>query len=95
MRRLWTVTVCAKAWGVTPFQAARELDEDPEVLNLICLSLLSYSEVKAQFDAAAGDMAKLKHLEGNDLLSQVRENAFRLRVERVTRAKAARAAAGK
>jgi hypothetical protein len=53
---------------------ARDLDNDPEQLSLLAIQVLSYGRAKAEYDAAMGDMQKLKHWKNSDLMDTVRTN---------------------
>ena len=50
--RLWLCAVVAREFGVLPSAVARDLDEDPEQLSLLCLSLLRYAEAHAAYRRA-------------------------------------------
>jgi len=53
---------------------ARDLDNDPEQLSLLAIQVLGYGTAKAEYDAAMGDMQKLKHWKNSDLMDTVRTN---------------------
>ena len=89
MRRLLTVARVAEAFHVLPSVAARALDEDPEQLDVLCLTVLSYASVKSQFDQAGTDDDALKHLKDHPHMLAVRRNAFDLHLERVAARRAA------
>ena len=77
----------AKAFGVLPSAAARDLDEDPEQLSLLCLPLLNYSDMKGIFDEAMrrgsdGDKMLAPYAD-SELMMAVRRNTLDLRRERV------------
>jgi len=83
------VTVAAGHWGVLPSVAARDLDDDPEQLALVCRALDLYSELKRTFDQADSE-DELKRYADSELMAQVKENSFGLHRERVARWKAER-----
>lgn len=89
MGRLWLIAAVAKAFHVLPSVAARDLDEDPERLSLLCLPLINYAEAKAAFDGAEDDEA-LKGWAGSKSMEAVTRNTFELHKERVARRKAER-----
>jgi hypothetical protein len=74
---LWTVANVAKAFGISPTQAARELDEDPEQTALSCLFLLNYARAKNAYDQVKGDPKKLRGW-SPDTLAEVTKNRFEL-----------------
>lgn len=84
----------AESWGVSPLQAARELDDDPEQLALVCIPLLRYAEAKRALDGAkTEDDAALKAWKGSPLMEAVKQNTVGLHKERKRRAAAERAEA--
>lgn len=92
MRRQFTVARVAETFHVLPSQVARALDDDAEQLDLVCLGLLGYANVKAQFDQAGSDDKSIEHLKDHPYMLSVRRNAFDLHLERVKRLKRAAAA---
>jgi hypothetical protein len=48
--RLFLVAQIAKEFGQLPSVVARDLDNDPEQLSVICRELLAYSDAKSVFD---------------------------------------------
>jgi hypothetical protein len=87
VRRLWTVAVIAKEFGVLPSVVARDLDRDAELMSLVCLDFLRYSEAKAAFDGAEDDNA-LKPWRGSEMMALVKEHTFEIRGERLRAQKA-------
>lgn len=81
--RIWVATRVAKEFGVLPSVAARDLDEDPERLSLIAVSLLAYSQAKSAYDAAEGDDKKLEAWKGSETMAKVRENTFTFMKQRM------------
>jgi hypothetical protein len=76
-------TRIAKEFGVLPSVAARDLDNDPERLSMIAVSLLAYSQAKAAYDAADGDDKKLEAWKDSDTMAEVRSNSFALMKDRM------------
>lgn len=73
----------ATTYSISPLQAARELDEDPEQLAIACMPLIGYARAKAAFDQAKGDPGKLEAWEGSETMALVERNTFeRLKRER-------------
>jgi len=72
----------ADQFHVLPSVAARDLDEDPERLSLVAISLLRYAHAKAEFDAADSDDS-LKHWKGSELMKTVKTNTFELHKARI------------
>jgi hypothetical protein len=87
VRRLWTVAVIAKEFGVLPSVVARDLDSDAELMALVCLDFLRYSEAKSVFDNAESDEA-LKPWRGSEMMAMVKEHTFDIRGERLRARKA-------
>lgn len=77
--RLWLVAVVAERFHVLPSVAARDLDEDPEHLSLLCMQLLRYAEAKNAFEAAEDKAA----LGSSEMMSRVARNTFDLHKERL------------
>lgn len=75
------IAVIADQFHVTPFQAARDLDDDPERLSIICTQMLRYAEAKRAFDSAkkADD---LKPWRDSLAMREVERNTFTLHHER-------------
>lgn len=67
----------AKTFGLSPLQAARDLDEDSEGVISGSLELLGYASIKSAYDEAKGDPKKLKHVPSN-LIATVTKNKFDL-----------------
>lgn len=67
----------AKAFNLSPLQAARDLDEDPDLTILGCLELLGYANVKAAVEQVKGDPKRLRGLP-SDLVATVTKNTFDL-----------------
>jgi hypothetical protein len=59
-------------YHVLPSEVARELDNDPERLAMICPELTQYARAKAA--AESGDDAQEKAWEGNPLMLLVRQH---------------------
>lgn len=78
-----TIARVAETFHVLPSQVARALDDDPEQLDIVCMGLLGYASVKAQFDQAGNDDSSIKHLEDHPFMLAVRKNTFDLHMERV------------
>lgn len=76
IHRLWTVAVIAKEFHVLPSVVARDLDEDPERLSLVCLQLLRYAEAKDAWDSNNKD--RIKAFSGSDMMKRVQEYEFDL-----------------
>jgi hypothetical protein len=68
---------------VLPTVAARDLDEDPERLSLVALSLLAYSQAKGAYDAARGDEKKLEAWKDSNTMRRVKDNSFAAMKERM------------
>jgi len=79
---LWLVTQVAEQFHVLPSVAARDLDDDPERLSLVAVSLLRYAHAKAEFDVADSD-DRLKHWKGSELMKTVKKNTFELHQARI------------
>lgn len=77
-----TIARVAETFHVLPSQAARALDDDAEQLDLVCLDLLTYAEIKGAFDRAGNDDKALEHLKDHPHMLAVRRNAFDLHSER-------------
>lgn len=74
MLRLWQAACVAKAFGVLPSQAARDLDNDPDRVSLACLKLLRYSEAKEVYDS--NDPRAISAWEGSRMMELVKEIDF-------------------
>lgn len=92
MLRIWLVTMVAKEFGVTPYQAAKDLDRDPELLSLRALNFLRYQECKSAFDNAKS-AESLAPWEGTAILKAVKKNHLALHKARKARKEALKAAA--
>ena len=64
-----------------PSVVARDLDEDPEQLSLVCYPLLQYAEAHAAYRRASA--SELKAWRGSRLMDQVTENDFALRAREI------------
>ena len=64
-----------------PSVVARDLDEDPEQLSLVCYPLLQYAEAHAAYRRASA--VELKAWRGSRLMDQVTENDFALRAREI------------
>jgi len=74
--------VVAETFHVLPSVAAKDLDDDPEYLSLLCLPLLRYAEAyHAERHAESEDA--LKPWKGNPVMEDVLRNKFELHKERV------------
>lgn len=82
VRRIWTIAIVAKEFGVLPSVVARDLDNDAEQLSLLCIEALRYSEAKRAFDSAE-DEESLKSWKGSAVMAAVDRNAFDLRKEAI------------
>jgi hypothetical protein len=71
--------VIAREFGVLPSAVARDLDDDPEQLSAVCLSMLRYAEAHAAYRRANKD--ELKGWSGNAVMAMVERNDF-AKVER-------------
>jgi hypothetical protein len=91
--RLWAITVAAEHWHVLPSVAARDLDDDPQQLALVCRTLSIYAQAKAAFDTATDD-SQLEAWKSSELMTQVQANAFAFHKERTARRKKERATRG-
>jgi hypothetical protein len=67
----------AKEFGISPVQAARELDEDPEQTSLQALVLLNYAEAKRAYDAVSGNPKKLRGW-SSDIMATITKNTWDL-----------------
>jgi hypothetical protein len=61
---------------------ARDLDEDPEQLALLCLPLFRYAEAKSAFDRSKAD-DDLAAWNGSKVMDDVVRNTLTLRKERI------------
>jgi hypothetical protein len=66
---------------VLPSVVARDLDEDPEQLSLVCFPLLQYAEAHSVYRRA--NASELKAWGGSRLMDQVTENDFALRAREI------------
>ena len=66
-----------------PTVAARDLDEDPERLSLLALTMLGYSQAKSAYDAANGDDKKLEPWKESNTMRAVKDNQFAAMKERM------------
>ena len=80
---MWIATRVAKEFGVLPSVAARDLDEDPERLSMIAVSLLAYSQAKSAWDAADGDPKNLEAWKDNDTMASVQTNVMTFAKQRI------------
>jgi hypothetical protein len=80
---MWIATRVAKEFNVLPSVAARDLDEDPERLSMIAVSLLAYSQAKNAYDAANGNEKMLEAWKNSEAMATVRSNTFDLMKERI------------
>lgn len=78
------IAVVADAFHQLPSVVARDLDDDPEQLSLVCLSLLQYAQAYRAYDTAKGDIEKTAWKD-SEIMSQVIQNAFDLHRERIAR----------
>ena len=69
----------AREFQVLPSVVARDLDSDPEMLSLECLSLLQYASAKALWDSDP----KRARSEGSAVMEQVIDNDFALAAEQM------------
>ena len=75
------VAVIAESFHVLPSEVARDLDEDPEQLSLLCIPLLKYAEAKRAFDAAK-DPKDLEPWRTSVMMALVKRNAASLSDDR-------------
>ena len=73
----------ANSYHVLPSQAARDLDNDPEQLSLVCLTLLNYADAKRAFDQAKDKTRDLAAWKDSNLMPHVERNTFDLHKERL------------
>ncbi len=87
MARLWQIAQVAKEYHVLPAVAARDLDEDPEQLSLVCLSLLNYGVGYNVYRAANKRQIEgfRKSPQGDRLMTLVQDIAFELTEEQMER----------
>jgi hypothetical protein len=50
--RIWTIATVAEAFHVLPSVVARDLDEDPEQLAIVCVQLLRYADAHRAYREA-------------------------------------------
>ena len=79
--RLWMIALLASEFKVLPTVVARELDEDPENLNLRCQQMLQYSAAKRAFDSGKEEL--MKPWSESKLMEQVEINTFAIRKKKV------------
>jgi hypothetical protein len=84
--RLITIARVAEAFHVLPSQVARDLDEDPEQLSLVCLSVLQYAEAHDAEKRSQGE-DDLKHWKGSKIMDMVIDTKLQLHKERFERRK--------
>lgn len=87
------MAVIAEAFHVLPSTVARDLDDDPEQISLLCLPLLSYARAKHAFDVAK-DQKDLEPWAKSMDMALVRRNKAALDEQRKVAAKAAATKAG-
>jgi hypothetical protein len=63
---------------------ARDLDEDPEQLALLCLPLFRYAEAKSALDRSKAD-DDLAGWKGSKVMDEVWTNTVRLKKERIAK----------
>jgi hypothetical protein len=80
---LWLATRVAKEFGVLPSVAARDLDDDPERLSIIAMTLLAYHQAKSAYDAVDGDDKKLEPWKDSNVMRRVKDNTFAAMKERL------------
>lgn len=82
MVRLWIIANVAETFHVLPSVAARDLDDDPERLSLLCISLLRYAEAHGAEERSKSkeDLAPWK---GSKIMELVLENKFALHKARL------------
>jgi hypothetical protein len=78
------IATVAETFHVLPSVAARDLDEDPERLSLLCLPLLRYAEAK-QAEENSKSEEELKAWKGSKIMEAVLENKFSLHKERIAK----------
>lgn len=81
MYRLWICATVGKEFGVLPSAVARDLDDDPEQLSLLCLPLLRYAEAWAAYRRA--NKAELKAWRGSAMMRKVEEIDFAIAEEQM------------
>ncbi len=86
VRRLWTIAVVANSYHVLPSVVARDLDNDPEQLSLVCLTLLNYADAKRAFER--GNEHELASWKDSPMMGHVEKNTFDLHQERLEQRKA-------
>lgn len=77
----------AETFHVLPTTVARDLDEDPERLSLLCLSVLRYAEAKSAEERSESE-SDLASWKGSQLMERVLENKFALHKEKTEARKA-------
>lgn len=77
MGRLWIIAAVAEAFHVLPTIVAREMDDDPENLSIICLQMLRYAEAK-RAEEVSKDEKDLEAWKGSWIMEQVLQNKFDL-----------------
>lgn len=87
MGRIWLIANVAAEFHVLPTAVARDLDEDPERLSLLCLSFLRYAEAKGAEERSESE-SDLAAWKGSQLMERVLENKFALHKEKAEARKA-------
>lgn len=83
VERLLILARVGQTFNTLPSVVARALDEDPERIDIICASFLTYAQGKAAYDAAKGDEKKLTAYSQN-LMDAVRRRTFDSHRQRLT-----------
>lgn len=79
MALLWQIAVIAREFHVLPTAVERDLYEDPEMLSMICVSLLRYSEAHAVYRSA--DKRAIKNWKRNPSAARLMETVERTGLE--------------
>jgi len=79
---MWALAVVARTFGVLPTVVARDLNEDPERLSLVCAEMLQYADAKTAYDQARDQNARNALVGSSRLAAEAEVNAFALAKER-------------
>lgn len=85
VQRLMLIHRLCEAYRLSPLEAQRELDHDPEHLAITLLDLAAYIEAKQAFDRATNKVGDLSAWAGSPYMTLVETHTFELHRRRLER----------